>query len=57
MSHTAIGLEVIEKFGEACTDIGVIEKKPVLDGRQMIMFLNSKQNVPQSGSKKAPKAE
>ena len=57
MSHTAIGLEVIEKFGEACTDIGVIEKKPVLDGRQMIMFLNSKQNVPQTGSKKAPKAE
>ena len=57
MSHTAIGLEVIEKFGEACTDIGVIEKKPVLDGRQMIMFLNSKLNVPQNGSKKAPKAE
>ncbi len=57
MSHTAIGLEVIEKFGEACTDIGVIEKKPVLDGRNMIMFLNSKQNVPQSGSKKASKAE
>lgn len=57
MSHTAIGLEVIEKFGEACTDIGVIEKKPVLDGRQMIMFVNSKLNVPQTGSKKAAKAE
>ena len=52
MSHTAIGLEVITKFGEALTDIGVIEKKPALDGRQMIMFVNSKQNVPQNGSKK-----
>ena len=41
MSHTAIGLEVITKFGEACTDLGVIEKTPALDGRQMIMFVNS----------------
>ena len=53
MSHTAIGQEIIVKFGEACSDIGVIEKMPVLDGRQMIMFINSKQNTPQNtGSKK-----
>ena len=52
MSHTAIGLEVITKFGEACTDLGVIEKNPVLDGRQMIMFVNSKLNVPNSGASK-----
>ena len=59
MSHTAIGQDIITRFGEACTDIGVIEKMPVLDGRQMIMFINSKQNTPQNGSskKKAPKAE
>ncbi len=52
MSHTSIGLEVITKFGDALTDIGVIEKKPVLDGRQMIMFVNSKLNTPQNSSKK-----
>ncbi len=52
MSHTAIGMEVITKFADACTDIGVIEKKPVLDGRQMIMFINSKKNVPSGNSKK-----
>ena len=52
MSHTAIGLEVITKFGEACTDLGIIEKKPALDGRQMIMFINSKLNAPQSNTKK-----
>lgn len=58
MSHTAIGQEIITKFGEACTDIGVIEKMPVLDGRQMIMFINSKQNAPQNaGSKKKAKAD
>lgn len=52
MSHTAIGQEIIDKFGEACLDIGVIEKKPVLDGRQMIMFISSKKNAPQASSKK-----
>lgn len=52
MSHTAIGLEVIKKFGEACSDIGVIEKNPVLDGRQMIMFVNSKLNTPANSSAK-----
>lgn len=59
MSHTAIGQEIIDKFGEACLDIGVIEKKPVLDGRQMIMFINSKKNAPQAASskKKAPKPQ
>jgi translation initiation factor IF-3 len=31
MNHTSIGLEVINKLGEACTDIGVIEKPAVLD--------------------------
>ncbi len=58
MAHTSIGQEIITKFGDACLDIGVIEKQPVLDGRQMIMFINSKQNVPQQASskKKAPKA-
>ena len=42
MAHTEIGLEVIRKFGEACTEIGVIEKQPTLDGRQMLMFLAPK---------------
>lgn len=51
MSHTAIGLEVITKFGDACTDLGIIEKKPVLDGRQMIMFINSKKNAPANTKK------
>ena len=46
MSHTAIGLEVINKLGEACTDIGIIEKPAALDGRQMIMFLAPKSTTP-----------
>ncbi len=57
MSHTAIGLDVITRFGEACTDLGIIEKKPVLDGRQMIMFVNSKLNAPQNSNTKKQPAE
>ena len=52
MSHTAIGLDVITRFGQACSDLGVIEKNPVLDGRQMIMFINSKLNTSGNNSSK-----
>ena len=51
MNHTAIGLEVINKLGEACTDIGTIEKPAVLDGRQMIMFLAPKSATPAKSKK------
>lgn len=42
MNHTAIGLEVINKLGAACADIGTVEKPATLDGRQMLMFLAPK---------------
>jgi len=42
MNHTSIGLDIINKLGEACLDIGVIEKPAALDGRQMLMFLAPK---------------
>ena len=59
MAHTEIGLEVIKKFGEACTEIGVIEKMPALDGRQMLMFLAPKSASPSKKQKepKEPKAQ
>jgi translation initiation factor IF-3 len=52
MNHTSIGLDIINKLGEACLDIGVIEKPAVLDGRQMIMFL-----APKVASATKPKKE
>lgn len=51
MAHTEIGLDVIRRFGEACTEIGIIEKQPALDGRQMLMFLAPK--PASAGAKKA----
>lgn len=42
MAHTEIGLDVMKKFGQACAEIGNIDKQPLLDGRQMLMFLSPK---------------
>ena len=39
MSHQNIGQEVLDNFREACSEYGVIEKKPVLDGRFLSMVL------------------
>lgn len=57
MNHTAIGLEIINKLGEACTDIGIIEKPAALDGRQMIMFLAPKSAAPAKAKKEKAPAE
>lgn len=53
MAHTEIGLDVIRRFGEACGEVGVVEKQPKLDGRQMLMFLAPRQNA--AASKNKPK--
>ena len=58
LAHTSIGLEIIKKFGEECAEFGVIEKPPVLDGRQMLMFLAPKSAAnTQKGGKKAKPAK
>ena len=40
MSHMAIGREIIEKFAEVCSDVGNVDKKPVLDGRLLSMVIS-----------------
>lgn len=39
MSHQSIGQEVLEKFRQACAEVGTVEKKPVLDGRFLSMVI------------------
>lgn len=39
MSHMNIGSEVLERFEKACSELGTVEKKPVLDGRFMSMVI------------------
>ncbi len=40
MSHTQIGMEVLERFQAACAEKGVVDKKPVLDGRFLSMVIS-----------------
>ena len=40
MSHTHIGKEVLEKFEAACSELGTVDKRPVLDGRFMSMVIS-----------------
>ena len=39
MAHQELGKEVIARFQEACAEVSTVDKKPALEGRQMIMFL------------------
>ena len=40
MSHVSIGQEIMSRFEESCSDIGSVDKKPVLDGRMMSMVIS-----------------
>ena len=40
MSHMNIGKEILENFEAACSELGTVDKKPVLDGRFMSMVIS-----------------
>jgi len=40
MAHQSLGHEILERFAEACKESGSVDKKPVLEGRQMTMFIS-----------------
>jgi len=42
INYTSIGQEMLERFAEAVKDVGVVEKKPRLEGKNMVMILNPK---------------
>lgn len=53
MAHPKNGYEIMDKFAEACSEYGSVEKRPKLEGRQMLMFLAAKSNKPpKKGGKK-----
>jgi len=43
LNYTSLGEEVLGKFAEAVKEVGVVEKKPKLEGKSMIMIINPKQ--------------
>lgn len=40
LSRMELGAELLEKFKEACSEKGVVDKEPVLEGRSMTMFIS-----------------
>ena len=40
MSHISIGQEIMNKFREACEELGSVDKPPVLDGRLFSMVIS-----------------
>ena len=42
MAHTELGAQLLDRFAEGCGESAVIEKKPLLDGRNMTMILAPK---------------
>ena len=39
ITHQELGREVLERFEKAVADYGTVDKKPVLDGKQINMFI------------------
>lgn len=44
MTHIALGGEIMSKFEAACSELGTVDKKPVLDGRFMSMVISPVKN-------------
>lgn len=42
VQHAAVGESLLERFAEGASEVGVIDKKPKLEGRNMIMFIAPK---------------
>lgn len=43
MNYTSLGEVVLKKFADSVAEVGVVEKRPKLEGKSMIMILNPKQ--------------
>ena len=44
VTHSSLGLELLQRFAELCAEVGTVEKNPKLEGRQMHMFLAPKKD-------------
>jgi translation initiation factor IF-3 len=50
LAHPEKGNELLDRFSNSCGELCVIEKAPLLDGRNMIMILAPKKNNNAAGS-------
>ncbi len=42
VTHSSIGIELLNRFAENCAEVGTVEKAAKLEGRQMLMFIAPK---------------
>ena len=55
ITHSEIGRKVMDDFAERCKDVSMVERRPALDGRNMIMILAPKAAKASFAEKKAKK--
>ena len=55
ITHSEIGKKVMDDFAERCKDVSMVERRPVLDGRNMIMVLAPKAAKASFAERKAKK--
>ncbi|MBE5768592.1 MAG: translation initiation factor IF-3 [Clostridiales bacterium] len=53
ITHSEIGMKVMQNFAERCQEVGSVERRPLLDGRHMIMILAPKAAKASFAEKKA----
>ncbi len=42
IAHPELGMELMDRFKEACSDAGVVEKPAKMEGRSLVMFVSPK---------------
>ncbi len=52
MAHQNIGRDVLLRFEEYCKELGSVDKRPTLEGRQMTMMINPIKQKPEKPEKK-----
>lgn len=50
MGHTDLGREVLDKFVDLVSEYGVVDKKPKMEGRSLVMFLSEKKDDDKSNN-------
>lgn len=48
MGHTDLGREVLDKFYDLISEYGVVDKKPKMEGRSLVMFLSERKDSDKS---------
>ena len=48
MGHTDLGREVLDKFYDLISEYGVVDKKPKMEGRSLVMFLSERKDKDKS---------